>query len=154
VRSNLEYLSIIAIALAVASMLIAIYITLSLKKSVGVLLDELAVALLIRKKSRRVKRYILLKTVCSEDADVKTFIRNFEQRISKLLGDIGRIECSLTIASISKTSNRMIVRVLGDYRCFKRVLMALSIQHILFGDCIAIPVRTSGLFSRLRKWIY
>lgn len=150
----MEHLTIIAIALSAASITITLYVALHLRRSIFALVDELAIALLSRKKSRKVKRYILLKAVCSEETDVKAFVKDFEKRVSKLLGDVERMGCSLTIATISKNSNRMIIRVVGDYGCFKRVLVALSIQHILFGDCVAVPIRTSGLFSRLRRRIY
>ncbi len=152
----MEYfiIAIIAVALSATSLAVALCTALSLRKKVSALLDELSMALLARKKSKKVKRYILLKVVCSEEADIKAFMMDFENRVSKLLGGIERMGCSLTIASVSKISNRMIIRVTGDYQCFKKVLVALSIQHILFGGCVAIPIRTSGLFSRLRKWIY
>ncbi len=134
--------------------LASLAIALPIRRELGALIDELAPALLVRRKSKRVKRYILVKVVCNDKANIVQFIKEFEKRLLRLVGELEKLECDVTVASISRASNRMIVRVRGDYRCFKRALVALSIQHIVFGDCIAIPIRTSGLISRLRKLLY
>ena len=149
----MDLIILIVFALSITSLAIALKSLYMLKKYTALFIDELSTAILTRKKSRRVKRYILLKIVCNEDANPKIFIYDLHKRLSKFLGELDKIDCGITVAAFSKDSGRAILRVVGDYRCVKRVLVALSIQHIVFGDCIAIPIKTSGLLSRLRKFL-
>lgn len=149
----MDALPLVAIALSLASLAISIFYSYKVRRYISTLLDELSMALLMKRRSRRVKRYILVKFVCSDETDLKSFVKGFEKTVTRLLGELDKIDCGITVASISTASRRAIIRVTGDYRCVKRVLVSLSIQHILLGGCIAIPVRTSGLLSRLRKML-
>ncbi|MEL9939429.1 MAG: Rpp14/Pop5 family protein [Ignisphaera sp.] len=149
----MEVLLFIAVALSLASLATSIVYAYKVRKYVSTLLDELSLSLLTRRKSKRVKRYVLLKFVCNDKTDLKSFVNGLEKTVARFLGELDKIDCSITVASVSTASRRAIIRVAGDYRCVKRVLVALSIQHILFDGCIVVPLRTSGLLSRLRKML-
>ncbi|MDK6029270.1 Rpp14/Pop5 family protein [Ignisphaera sp. 4213-co] len=149
----MDFISIVAIAIALASLVIVFAYTHRMWKYISMLLDELSIAMLVRKKSRKVKRYILVKFICKDKTDLKSFVKSLENMFTKLLGELDKIDCGITVASISTDSSRAIIRVVGDYRCLKRVLITLSIQHILFEGCIVVPIKTSGLMSRLRKML-
>ncbi|ADM28080.1 hypothetical protein Igag_1275 [Ignisphaera aggregans DSM 17230] len=143
-------LSIVAIAIAIISIVTIRYIYRYLYN----LLEELDISTIIsRKKSKRVKRYIAIKILCPEETDIVTYIKSLSRDINELLGPIGRIRCGVTLISFRADKRRAILRVVGYSECVKHVLLILSIQHLLKNQCIAIPIKTSGLLTRIRKFV-
>ena len=148
----MEYYAIIAylaLALSVATTAFTLIVIPRVYRYVKLLVDELGVAVLSRKRYRKVKRYILVKFVCLDNS-YESLANTVKQRVAELLGPILRHRCSVDVVSYRSSSRRAILRVRGETVCVVYTLLALSIQHIGGGSCIAIPIRTSGLISRLR----
>ena len=106
------------------------------------------------RRYRRVKRYVLLKIVCLSDVSIEQFSKALISHIYKTLGPSLRIKCGLTLIAARPDLNRAIIRVSGESECVKQVLLALSIRHLVDDiPCLTIPLRTSGLVSRLKKYL-
>ncbi len=103
---------------------------------------------------RRTKRYILFRFVCFDSIDLEEFAKRIVSHIYAALGPTMRMKCGLALVTVRPDLGRGIIRVSGDPACVKHVLAAMSIRHIVDGiPCLIIPVRTSGLVSRLRKYL-
>ncbi len=143
-------ISIAAITIAIISIMMIRHIY----KYLYSILEELDIPTIIsRKKNKRIKRYIAIKILCPEEANIATYIKSLSRDINDLLGPIGRIRCGITLISFRTDKRRAILRVTGYSECVKYVLLILSIQHLLRGQCIAIPIKTSGLLTRIRKFV-
>ena len=106
------------------------------------------------RRYRRTKRYILFKFVCIDSIDLEEFSKKIISHIYAALGPTMRMKCGLALVAARPDLGRGIIRVSGDPVCVKYVLAAMSIRHIVDGiPCLIIPVRTSGLVSRLRKFL-
>jgi RNase P/RNase MRP subunit POP5 len=146
------YIAFISLAISLTSIVIVIILYRDIYQAVNNLIDELGIALIARKKYRRIKRYILAKVICRDNVDIRKLSEDVERSVNSLLGRILKMNCSLTIISFRPDLNRAIFRVVGDGMCSKYCLLALSLQHFISESCIIIPLKTSGLLSRLRKF--
>lgn len=148
-----EVLTYIALALSVASIAITSVVLLRLYSYMKTLIDELGASVIMHKRYRRVKRYILVKFVCVDNDDYRLLANHIRDSVYTIIGPLLRHRCNIDIVSYKPGSKRAIVRVRGEAICVKYTLLALSIQHIgkERNRCIAIPIRTSGLISRLRR---
>ncbi len=151
---------LIAIAALILS-LISIAITLYILYTHGTI-DEVDIALKIlrrhvygARRSRRIKRYVLLKVVCLDPSiDMDMFIKSLTKHIRSSMGSTTRFRCDIALISYSVENGRAILRVTGDSLCLDLVLATLSIRHFIDRvSCLTIPIRVSGLVSRLRKFI-
>jgi len=107
-----------------------------------------------RRRHRRVKRYILLKIVCIETGSVEEELRELVKHIHRVLGPELSTRCGIALVAYRRDLGRAIIRVSGASDCVKHVLAALALKHIVgAGKCLAVPVRTSGLLTRLRKML-
>lgn len=142
-----------ALILSILSIATTILTVTRLYKGIEVLIQELGVGVLTRKKYRRVKRYILVKFICLESNDYKALSNYIKNTLYSMLGPILRHRCSIDIITYRPNTGRAIIRVRGEAICVTYTLLALSVQHLKqgLGSCIAIPIRTSGLISRLRR---
>jgi len=105
-----------------------------------------------RRRAKRVKRYVLLKVVCLDGAPPDEFARELTSKLYSALGPVLAAKCGIALAAFRKDLGRAIIRVSGDPRCVSHVLLALSTLHVLENSrCLAIPLRTSGCLTRLRK---
>lgn len=140
----------IALVLSIASISVASYTLYKMYRYVETLIDELGYSLIVRRRHRRVKRYILVKFICPKE-DFEMFSSTIKQRIYSFIGPLMRNRCSIDVVSYRPRSSRAIIRVRGEALCVVYTLLALSLQHIGSDTgCIVIPLRTSGLISRLR----
>jgi len=106
------------------------------------------------RRCRRVKRYILFRFVCFDGAQAHEFSKRFTDHIYAFLGPLIKTKCGISIVAIRSDLGRGIIRVSGDSECVKYVLAAMSLRHIIDGiPCLTIPLRTSGLVSRLRRYL-
>ncbi|MEM1644861.1 MAG: Rpp14/Pop5 family protein [Ignisphaera sp.] len=144
---------LIALILSILSISIIAVTIPHIQKQTKQLIEEFAVSMLTHKKHRRVKRYILVKFLCLDKEDYNILSTRIKNCIYAFLGPILRHKCSIEVVSYRPTSRRAIIRVRGEAVCVTYTLLALSIQHLKnsLGSCIAIPIRTSGLISRLRR---
>ena len=148
----LTYIVFVSLILSAVSITTVILLYKYINRVVSSLIDEFGMALIARKRYRRVKRYILAKVICGEDVDVERMNKDIERSINSLLGSITRMDCNITLISLRPDLNRAIFRVIGNSICIKYSLLALSLQHLTTGNCIIVPLRTSGLLSRIRKF--
>ncbi len=143
-------LSIVAMAIAIISIITTKYV----HKYLYNILEELDIPTIIsRKKSKIIKRYIAIKILCPEETSIVTYIKSLSRDIDELLGPIGKIRCGVTLISFRADKKRAILRVVGYSECVKYVLLILSIQHVLKNQCIVVPIKTSGLLTRIRKFV-
>ncbi|MEM4513740.1 MAG: Rpp14/Pop5 family protein [Ignisphaera sp.] len=142
-----------ALILSILSMAILAFTLPRIHKQVRQLIEEFAISMLTRRKYRRVKRYILVKFLCIDEEDYNVLSNRIKSSIYSFLGHMLRHKCSIEVISYKQASRRAIIRVRGEAICVTYTLLALSIQHLKneLGSCIAIPIRTSGLISRLRR---
>ncbi len=106
------------------------------------------------RRYRRMKRYVLLRVVCFEDVPIESFVKELVSKLYNCMGIALRARCGLALAAYRPDLGRAILRVSGDPQCLKFVLLTLSLRHFLDNvPCIAIPLRTSGLLTRLRKYL-
>lgn len=147
------FLPWIALTLSVLSLVITILMISRVYKNIELLINEFGLSLLTRKKYRRVKRYILVKFICSDNNDYKTLPNYIKNSIYMFLGPLLKHRCSIDVVSYRPSTGRTIIRVRGEAICVTYTLLALSIQHLKqsLRSCIAIPIRTSGLISRLKR---
>ena len=107
---------------------------------------------LSREKSKRIKRYVLLKVVCIDSEDPDKLFKELVQRVYTALGPALMARCGLALVAYRRDLGRAILRVSGSPDCVKHVLLALSMLHVLEDSrCLAVPLRTSGCLTRLRK---
>ena len=107
-----------------------------------------------RRRHRRVKRYILLKVVCIQGGDLDEELRSLVKHIQRVLGPELSTRCGVALVAYRRDPGRAIIRVSGASDCVKHVLSALALKHIVgAGKCLAVPIRTSGLLTRLRKML-
>lgn len=151
--NHIEILVYITLALSIISIIIASTTLLRLYNYIKILVEEFGASAIVHKKYRRIKRYILVKFLCLENHDYKLLANHIRDDIYTFLGPLLRHRCSIDIISYKPSSKRAIVRVRGEAICVIYTLLALSIQHLGRepSKCIAIPIRTSGLISRLRR---
>lgn len=149
INTIVTYIALILSIISIALIVIAI---IKVGKYVKTLIDELGLCVVTRKKHRRIKRYILVKFFCL-DNNLEDFSKHVEQSINKFLGPLLRYKCSINIISYKPDKKRAIIRVRGEAICVTYTLLALTIQHLKenMSSCIAIPIKTSGLLSRLRR---
>uniref|UniRef100_A0A7C2VH68 RNase P component 2 n=1 Tax=Ignisphaera aggregans TaxID=334771 RepID=A0A7C2VH68_9CREN len=143
----------IALLVSVASLAISIAVLFRVYSYVRVLVEEFGKSLVAVKKHRRVKRYILVRFLCIDNQDYNTLENEIKNSVYSFLGPILKSRCSVDIISYRPESRRAIIRVRGEAVCVTYTLLALSIQHLRknMRNCITIPVRTTGLISRLRR---
>jgi RNase P/RNase MRP subunit POP5 len=143
----------IALAMSTLSIAITILAIPRVYREIEQIISELGTAVLTRRKYRRVKRYILVKFLCLDSNDYRDLSNYLKKSIYSLLGPVLKHRCNIELISYRADTGRAIIRVRGEAICVPYTLLALSIQHInhLLGSCIAIPIRTSGLLSRLRR---
>lgn len=144
----------IALALSLTSVIMVAITLLRTYSHVKTLIEELGNSIIIRKRYKRVKRYILVKFLCLEDKDSYTLFADIiKQHIYSTLGFILKHKCSIDVVSFRPNNKRAVLRVRGEASCVLYTLLALSIQHIEKSNhvCIVIPIRTSGLISRLYR---
>lgn len=151
--SHIEILIYIALAFSIISIVIASTILLRLYNYMKILVEEFGATIVVRKKYRRIKRYILVKFLCLENQNYKLLANHIRDSVYTFLGPLLRHKCSIDVISYRPSTKRAIVRVRGEAICVIYTLLALSIQHLGKEPtkCIAIPIRTSGLISRLRR---
>ncbi len=148
----LIYIALASLILSLTSIAIAVLLYRDVRYVLNSLIDEFGLALIARKRYRRIKRYILVKMVCHDGIDIRRFGEDLEKRISSFLGPVVKMDCGLTLISFRPDLNRAIFRVVGSSICVKYSLIALSLQHFASEGCIVVPLRTSGLLSRIRKF--
>jgi RNase P/RNase MRP subunit POP5 len=143
----------IALTMSILSIAIIILTVSRVYRNIELLVSELGISILTHKRYRRVKRYILVKFLCFDNNDYKTLSNYVKNSIYSLLGPVLRHRCSIEVISYRPNTGRAIIRVRGEAICVTYTLLALSIQHLkhTLGSCIAVPIRTSGLISRLRN---
>lgn len=149
----LIHMVLASLALSLASIIAVVLLYRYVHRITTNLIDEFGLALIARKKHRRVKRYILAKVVCLDGIDAKKLVEEIESSVNSFLGHAVKLNCSLTLLSYRSDLNRAIFRVVGSGMCVKYALVALSLQHLVSRSCIVIPIRTSGLLSRIRKFV-
>ncbi len=149
----LIYIALASLVLSLTSIVIVVLLYRDIYRSISSLIDEFGLTLTTRRRYRKVKRYILAKVICSDNIDVKKLGEDIKRHVNSFLGQVVRMECNLTILSLRPDVNRAIFRVVGSSICIKYSLVALSLQHLVAGSCIVIPLRTSGLLSRIKKFI-
>lgn len=148
----MDIVAYIALILSIISIVIMSVTLLKTYKYIKTLVDEIGISVITHKRYRKVKRYILIKFLCINNnyTSLADYIR---YSVYKTLGPILRHRCDVDVISYRPSSRRAILRVRGEAVCVLYTLLALSIQHISdeTRTCIAIPIRVSGLISRLRR---
>ncbi len=148
---NSTTVAYLALTLSLISIVLTVIMNAKFYRYTKVLLDEIGFHIVLHKKYRRIKRYVLVKFVCL-DSGFETLSEHVKQSIDKLLGPILRYRCNVDIVSYRPEKKRAIIRVRGEAICVIYTLLALTIGHLEkdSDSCIAIPIRTSGLISRLK----
>lgn len=142
----------VSLILSLASIILTIIAMSRLYRYAKVLVDEVGLHIVMHKRYKRVKRYVLVKFLCIDNS-FERLTEDIEQAIDRLLGSILRSRCSIDVVSYRPEKKRAILRVQGESVCVIYTLLALTIQHLEKDrdSCIAIPIRVSGLISRLRR---
>ena len=144
--------AIIALTLSIASLVTIFKISKFRRASSRSRLIRLLKKVYGSRVSRRVKRYVLVKVVCFSDVPANVFMETLVKRLYKVLGPALRTRCGLALANYRSDIGKAIVRVSGDPFCVKAVLVALTLMHMVEDTgCVCIPLKTSGLLTRLRK---
>lgn len=149
-----EPLAVASIILAAVALFLALQNRQMLWKYMEPIIDELTPSALTRKRTKRVKRYLLVKAVCSEGSTARQLAEDLSKGLQLAMGLAHRTRCEVSLISFRRDAGKAIIRVVGDGNCVKEVLLTLSIQHLLLGGCILVPLKTSGLLSRLRKALH
>ncbi|MCS7111114.1 MAG: hypothetical protein N3E36_06910 [Sulfolobales archaeon] len=147
------HIALASLILSLASIVVVALLYRDVRHIATNLINEFGLALTIRKRYRRMKRYILAKVVCLDNIDAKKLGEDIEKAVNSFLGHVVKLDCSLTLLSFRSDLNRAIFRVVGSSACVKYSLVALSLHHLASGSCIVIPIRTSGLLSRVRRFV-
>ena len=150
---GLEYLSMLLSAISITMAITALYLAYRCVNAIKIAkLSNRSVY--GSRRYRRVKRYILFRFVCFDETYTHEFIKRFTSHIYAFLGPLIRTRCGISIITIRSDLGRGIIRVSGDSECVKYVLAAMSLRHIIDDiPCLVIPLRTSGLVSRLRRYL-
>lgn len=150
---GLEYLSMLLSVVSIAIAITALYLAYRCVNAIKIVkLSNRGIY--GSRRYRRVKRYILFRFVCFDETYIHEFSKKFTSHIYAFLGPLIKARCSISIITIRSDLGRGIIRVSGDSECVKYVLTAMSLRHIVDNiPCLVIPLRTSGLVSRLRRYL-
>ncbi|MEM0371402.1 MAG: Rpp14/Pop5 family protein [Ignisphaera sp.] len=142
----------LALILSLMSIVLIVIMSTRFYGYIKALLDELGLHIALHKKYRRVKRYILVKFICLDNG-FEILSEHIKHSLNKLLGPILRYRCNVDVVSYRPEKKRAIIRVRGEAICVTYTLLALTINHLerSSDSCIAIPIKTSGLISRLKR---
>lgn len=101
-----------------------------------------------------VKRYVLLKAVCSEDVDTRKLRNLLSDVVRRVGGHLYYSLCSTDLIMFNPSNSRLLVRIRGPHFCARMFLWLISVVHLAEENpCIFAPLRTSGLLTRLRRMI-
>jgi len=151
--SVLEYLSMLLSVVSIAIAITSLYLT--YRRAYVTRLTKLSNRNIYgSRRYKRVKRYILFRFVCFDETHVSEFSKRVTSHIYAFLGPLIKTRCGISMVTVRSDLGRGIIRVSGDSECVKYVLTAMSLRHVVDGiPCLVIPLRTSGLVSRLRRYL-